>query len=109
MQEKLILESGSDAAIQNVKFIISAVQSRSRVQPFPTPWTAAGQASLSITNIYNIVYIYIHTILYIAYYIYCIYRYICKHIIGIAKMYFSTCVIYFKAIVKCEEHKAIIS
>ena len=92
MQEKLILESGSDAAIQNVKFIISAVQSRSRVQPFPTPWTAAGQASLSITNIYNIVY-----------------RYICKHIIGIAKMYFSTCVIYFKAIVKCEEHKAIIS
>ena len=107
MQEKLILESGSDAAIQNVKFIISAVQSRSRVQLFLTPWTAAGQASLSIANIYNIVYIY--NIIYCILYIYCIYRYICKHIIGIAKMYFSTCVIYFKAIVKCEEHKAIIS
>ena len=73
MQEKLILESGSDAAIQNVKFIISAVQSRSRVQPFPTPWTAAGQASLSITNIYNIVYIYIYTQYYILHIIYIAY------------------------------------
>ena len=30
--------------------IISSVQSLSRVRPFATPWTAAHQASLSITN-----------------------------------------------------------
>ena len=29
---------------------ITSVQSLSRVQPFATPWTAACQASLSITN-----------------------------------------------------------
>ena len=28
----------------------SSVQSLSRVQPFETPWTAAHQASLSVTN-----------------------------------------------------------
>ena len=32
-----------------------------------------------------------------------------KYIIVIAKMHFSLCIIYFKAIVKCEVHKAIIS
>lgn len=107
MQEKLILESGSDAAIQNVKFIISLVQSCNSVQLFPIPWTAAGQASLSIANIYNII---IYCILYILHTIYFLHIYLYMQIIiGIAKIYFSTCVIYFKAIVKCEEHKAIIS
>jgi len=33
-----------------MKNCISSVQSLSRVQLFPTPWTAARQASLSITN-----------------------------------------------------------
>ena len=33
-----------------VCFQFSSVQSLSRVQPFATPWTAARQASLSITN-----------------------------------------------------------
>ena len=31
-------------------FILSSIQSLSHVQPFVTPWTAACQASLSITN-----------------------------------------------------------
>ena len=30
--------------------LFSSIQSLSRVQPFATPWTAARQASLSITN-----------------------------------------------------------
>ena len=33
-----------------LKIIISSVQSLSRVRLFATPWTAARQASLSITN-----------------------------------------------------------
>ena len=32
----------------------SSVQSLSRVRPFATPWTAARQASLSITNSQNL-------------------------------------------------------
>ena len=35
---------------KNYKIIISSVQSFSHVQLFVTPWTAAHQASLSITN-----------------------------------------------------------
>ena len=35
---------------KDVLFIISSVQSLSHVQLFATPWTAARQASLSITN-----------------------------------------------------------
>ena len=35
---------------QNIKWPISSVQPLSRVQLFVTPWTAARQASLSITN-----------------------------------------------------------
>ena len=35
---------------KNYKIIISSVQSFSRVRLFVTPWTAARQASLSITN-----------------------------------------------------------
>ena len=38
----------NDAAVYGVHF--SSVQSLSRVQLFVTPWTAARQASLSITN-----------------------------------------------------------
>ena len=30
--------------------LFSSIQSLSQVQPFATPWTAARQASLSITN-----------------------------------------------------------
>ena len=38
------------ATMNNMKSLISSVQSLSRVQLFETPWIAARQASLSITN-----------------------------------------------------------
>lgn len=83
--------------LQNVKIYN---QFDSVMQQCPTlsiPWTAAGQASFP-SPIY-IILLYVHTI-YIAYYILHIYLYM-QIIIGIAKIYFSTCVIYFKAIAKC--------
>ena len=38
---------------KNCKFLFSSVQSLSHIQLFATPWTAAHQASLSITNSRN--------------------------------------------------------
>ena len=41
---------GNDGNSVRVYFSVQSVQSLSRVQLFPTPWIAARQASLSITN-----------------------------------------------------------
>ena len=38
------------SAVQQSELLISSIQSLSHVQVFATPWTAACQASLSITN-----------------------------------------------------------
>ena len=37
-------------SLQGLSWVVSSVQSLSRIQLFATPWTAACQASLSITN-----------------------------------------------------------
>ena len=49
---KKISESNFSPPLENIcsYFSVSSVQSLSRVQLFATPWTAARQASLSITN-----------------------------------------------------------
>ena len=44
------LEVGNEIKVLNIYFQFSSVQSLSRVWLFATPWTAACQASLSITN-----------------------------------------------------------
>ena len=51
-QEYLLKSSGKETVYVNPLhcFSFSSVQSLSRVRPFETPWTAARQASLSITN-----------------------------------------------------------
>ena len=41
---------GTRSCMPQLKIPVSSVQSLSRVQLFATPWTAARQASLSITN-----------------------------------------------------------
>ena len=49
--EVIIFHLGGAPVLQkNSKIVFSSVQSLSRVRHFATPWTAAGQASLSITN-----------------------------------------------------------
>ena len=45
LQKKLVFQ-----IISSILYTFSSVQSLSRVQLFVTPWTAARQASLSITN-----------------------------------------------------------
>ena len=42
--------STDDARVSVQRFLLSSLQSLSRVRLFATPWTAAHQASLSITN-----------------------------------------------------------
>ena len=39
---------------------VSSVQSLSHVRLFATPWTAAGQASLSITNSWSLLKTHVH-------------------------------------------------
>ena len=46
----IFLTQGSMQGLLNLLHWFSSVQSFSCVQHFPTPWTAAGQASLSITS-----------------------------------------------------------
>ena len=44
----------SDSQIRKPSFGLSSVKSLSHVRPFATPWTAARQASLSITNSWSL-------------------------------------------------------
>ena len=49
-QSRTQLKQHSSSSHSTVEQVVSSVQSLSRVQLFATPWTAAHQASLSITN-----------------------------------------------------------
>ena len=50
IQEKAIHKGNKSTSIKYLKYQFSSVQSLSHVQLFATPWIAARQASLSITN-----------------------------------------------------------
>ena len=53
IKHPLMLYAFSNTSLNILFFISQSVQSLSRVQLFATPWTAARQASLSITNSWN--------------------------------------------------------
>ena len=50
MHTTLPLAPSAKTELSHLKLVFSSVQSLSRVQLFVTPWIAARQASLSITN-----------------------------------------------------------
>ena len=53
-QSHFLREKGSCVAVEILRYVSQSVQSLSCVRLFVTPWTAACQASLSITNSWSL-------------------------------------------------------